>query len=212
MDNLPFKYIIRLFPLFCLCFLLFVAGCKNEEQNNPGSEDYVINLPKDSSASEPFYPYVDYLQNQLVYIKATPLSVEKQVKIDGKIVLDTFIKSEQVSILAQPFLEINPEDKALKPYYRENSFADLSIQKLTFSISATHDDLALIQADILVNPDNEIIKNIILKKQFSQGDSSVMQYLLWEHNMYFQISETIQKSNGESYTRITKVIWDRVKH
>lgn len=211
MDNLLYKRIVNILPLFCLFGLLGMAACKNEGQINPDNGEYVINLPKDTSSSEPFYPYIDYLKNQLAYIEATPFSVEKEVTIDGKVVIDSFISREQIPQLAAPFLEINPEEKGMKPFYRENSFADLSIQKLTFSISAIRDDLNLIQADILVNPDNEIVKNIILKKQFSRGDSSVLQYLLWEHNMHFQISETIQKNSGKSYTRITKVIWDRVK-
>jgi hypothetical protein len=197
--------IFSLIFVFCLTSSL---GCKNQKQSK-AEEEYVINLPEDSLGSEPFYPYIDYLNNQLAYIKATPLSVDKKVTIDGKVISETFISREEVAELAQPFLEINPEIKDLKPFYRENSFADMSIQKLTFIITATRDDLPLLQADILVNPDNEVVKNIVLKKQFSQGDSSVMQYLLWEHKMYLQISETIQKKNGNTYTRVTKVTWDR---
>jgi hypothetical protein len=194
--------------LLCFSYLFPIVGCKNDDKSKV-EEEYVVNLPVDSLGSEPFYPYLDYLNSQLAYIKATPLSVDKKITINGKVISETFISRDELNKLAQPFLEINPEIKDLKPFYMENSFADLSIQKLTFSITATRSDLPLLQADILVNPNNEIVKNVVLKKQFSQGDSSVIQYLLWENKMYFQISETIQKMNSGSYTRVTKVTWDR---
>jgi hypothetical protein len=200
-----FKPKFYLIPAFAL--VLYACSGNN---NQPGQE-YVFTPPVEDTVDPniPFYPYLDYIQNQIAYVDTTPLGIEKRVEINGKVTDSGFISRDSFKILANSFLEVNPNDPALKPDYSENSFTDLSINRITFSISTKNGSLPLQTADILLNAENQQVKNILLRKQVVSPDSNAMQHLIWVDKMHFQISETITRKDKSSYTRVTRVVWDK---
>lgn len=194
--------------LVVLTMVLFACNSTPEEATDTG--DYIIKDYSDSvNSNEPFYPFIDYLKNEIAYIDSTPFAIEKTVRINGKLIDSTLIDRIALRPMFDLFTSINPEAKNLKPSYTESSFVDYTLNRLTFSITAQQDDLPLQQADIHLHPENKRVKNVVLKKQFTHADSSVLQYLVWENKMHFQISESITKKTGEGYSRVTRVVWDR---
>jgi hypothetical protein len=159
--------------------------------------------------NQPFYPFIAYLENQLQYIDTTPLALEQTIITDKGKSGPVFIEKAAFRSFMAPFLAINPELKALKPFYREKSFVDYTINKLTFIIEAINDTLPLQQVDIHLNPDNEKVTNLVLHMVRQYPDSTVEQYLVWEHNMNCQLSEQIHTKTGKMYSRVTSVVWDR---
>ncbi len=197
------------FYLLPVIGLVFFSCTGNSD---PAEHEYVFNPPQADSAevNAPFYPYHDYLRSQIAYVDSTPLGIEKTMEVNGKLTDSGFISKDAFRALAQAFLEIDPNNPALKPDYTETSFTDLTTNRITFSISTKNDSLPLQNADILLNADNQQVKNVLLKKRLVWPDSSCVQHLVWVDNFHFQISETIaKKSNGRSYTRVTRVVWDK---
>jgi hypothetical protein len=190
-------------------FVMFIIGCTNNPE--PAGDIIVIPpvLEDTQNSNEPFYPFIDYINNQLAYIDSTPFGIEKILTINGKTIDSTYISKSELKKLAQQFILINPDDPSLKPYYLESSFNDLTLNRLTFSITAQNAALPLQQADILLNPENQMVKNVVLRKQVNYGDSSSMQHLVWVDKMHFQISETITKKDNNTFNRVTRVVWDK---
>ena len=186
-------------------------ACKSDTTQPEGDEKTLI-VPVDGDTgqnNQPFYPFIDYLENQIQYIDTTPIALEQTVTTDGGKSEPVFIEKAAFKKFMQPFLAINPELKALKPFYREKSFVDYTIKKLTFSIEAVADSLPLRQADIHLNPENEKVTNIVLNFIRNYPDSTVVQYLVWEHNMNCQLSEQITTPQGKVYSRVTSIVWDK---
>jgi hypothetical protein len=190
--------------------LTLLAACSDTEKHSQDKDfDFMPESATTPDPDEPFYPYADYILNQLAYIDTTPFAIEKTVSIDGVLKDSSFVQKDELNRMAGQFTDIDPNHPDIKAMYRESSFQDLTINRLTFSIVAQVDSLPLQQADILLNPENQSIKNVILRKQWSRGDSSVSQHLLWVHNMHFQISEMISHNNGKNYTRVIRIVWDK---
>lgn len=187
---------------------LFIVACTSKG-HHPSENDLVVAREDTSGSNEPLYPFVEYIQNQIAYVDTTPFGIVKTVHLNGKTVDSAFIDKSLFRKEAQAFLEVNPNDSTIRKLYQESSFNDLTISRITFSITALDKTLNLQQADILVNPQNDMVKNVILKKQFDYPDSSVQQTLLWNDKMQFQVSETISPKNKEPYTRVTRIVWDK---
>lgn len=199
---------IRIAFLSAIVFYMLFACCSCNE-SAPKEGEIIVAEEDTTGSNEPLYPFIDYILAQISYVDSTPFGIEKIVSINGKIIDSGFISKELFKKEAQAFLEVNPNESSLKKLYKENSFSDLTIGRVTFTIAAKDASLKLQQADILVNPQNDLVKNVILRKQSTYPDSSVMQTLLWTDKMQFQVSETISPKNKDTYNRVTKIIWDK---
>lgn len=194
----------------CLTAIVFFTfACGNNKDNK--EEAYIFNpIIEDSvDPNEPLYPFVDYINRQLAYVDSTPFGIEQTISIDGKTIDSGFTSKTTFRSLAQNFIAIDPNQPDLKPRYRETSFNDLTLNRVTFTIMAKDPALPLQQADILLNPDNQMVKNVVLRKQFTQGDSNVQQHLVWTDKMHFQISETITGKDQKGYHKVTRIVWDK---
>lgn len=189
--------------------LLLLSACKGE--NNSPQETTIINTPPTDTAdpNTPLYPFTDYIRRQVMYVDTTPFGIEKTVEINGKTISSAFLTKDDFKQMAGSFLEIDPNTTALKPQYTETSFKDLSINRITFSIETKNAGLPLQRADILLNADNQQVKNVLLRKQLISADSTVLQHLLWVDKMHFQISEIVTRKDKTEYTRVTRVVWDK---
>jgi hypothetical protein len=197
----------QFFPTIIICSFV-LSGCSSNETSSETTELRIAEEDTTGS-SEPLYPYVEYIQDQIAYVDSTPFGIEKIVSINGITIDSGFIQKDIFLKEAQAFLEVNPNDSSHKKLYKETSFSDLTIDRVTFSISAKEDSLILQQADILVSPKNDAVKNVILRKQFTHPDSTVTQTLLWTDKMQFQVSENINPQHKKPYTRVTKIVWDK---
>jgi hypothetical protein len=197
--------------MYFLLSTLFLLSCKNNEPSEAEGDFSNFIPPTDTTinSTEPVYPFLDYVRDQLAMIDTIPYAIERVVTLNGITTDSIYVSKDVLKRDAQAFLEVDPNATNHRSNYIETSFNDLTLGLVTFSISAKSPEQTLQQADILVNPDNNRVKNLILRKQFAHADSSVQQMLLWKDKMNFQISEVITKSNNASYNRVLKVIWDK---
>jgi hypothetical protein len=211
------KYVIAtrfhgMLKVFTLLSGFYLAGCGTEnDKDNVAYQDIVL-LPteEDTTPSNvPFYPYLQYLEDQLKYIDTTPLAIEKIVVLDGKIIDSTFSSKQELRMAVNPFTDYDPNLPANRVFYKETSFKDLTINRITFSISARKPGLNLQQVNILMDPEKQKVKNLVIKQQFETSDSSKNVHMVWTDKMHMQVSENITLKKGETYTRVTRWVWDK---
>jgi hypothetical protein len=203
-----------LLQLLFLLPIVFLIACGNNNESNKADEEYqdIVLLPtaEDTTPSNvPFYPYVDYINEQLQYIDSTPLGVEKIVTLEGKTVDSTFATKQELRKAVNAFTAYNPNLPANRPFFKETSFRDLTINRITFSISALQPDVPLQQVDILLEPEKQKVKNLVIRQQFETPDSSNSIHMIWVDKMHMQVSENISLKGGKSYTRVTRWVWDK---
>lgn len=187
-------------PIALFVSIFFFVSCGNNQDTNAG------HVGSDSTTN--FYPFPQYLTDELAYIDSMPLAIERVVKIDGITTDSGYIAKDQFRLQMAPFLTIDPNEKSMKGKYSETSFHDLSLKAITFSISSTKPDLPLQQADILLNDETRQVKNVVIKMKVTAGDSTIDQRLLWHHHVKCLLAEMIQPANGAAYTRSTSYQWD----
>lgn len=210
MDFLLVKKDRWLLLVVLLGWLTCCLSCKESQGENedPAAFNYQP-VEDDTTYNEPFYPVMAYLQGQINHVDTTPIAIEQITRINGKTVDSGYVSKAIFKDRVLPFLTPDPENPSLKASYKETSFFDQSIAKLTFSIEDITQQQILRQADVHLNPENNRVTLLVLKRYISTTDSTVQQYILWEHNMNCQISEQIEKANGLQYSRVTQLIWDR---
>lgn len=191
-----------IFPSVFVAALVFLTACDNHEQ----PVDFSAN---DSASKQPLYPFPQYLADELAYIDTMPLAIARIVKLNGATIDSGWIDKSHFKQAISFFTSIDPNKSALRPYYKETSFNDLSIDALTFSITATDSSLPLQQADILLNPSNQKVKSLMLQLQQSHEDSTVISRILWQHHQKCQVVQTVDYKDGHSSNRITEFIWDK---
>ncbi|HSC53796.1 MAG TPA: hypothetical protein VLC98_09255 [Phnomibacter sp.] len=192
--------------MICCSVLLFACGQKSSDSAEANNAEVAT---ADSSLNEPVYPFTQYLQGQMEYIDSTPIAVERIVRINGTTIDSGYMEKPAFKKAMAFLISVDPNTTALRSKYKEESFHDLSIPSLTFSITSIDPNLPLQQADILLHPETKIVKNVMLKFTNTNTDSSVMQRVLWDHNMKCQVVEIVEPTNGKPYTKITQYIWDR---
>lgn len=188
--------------LISWCVLLTFAAC----QTATPSKNEAAGKSVDSVAR--FYPFPQYLQEQIAYVDTTPFAIIRIVKTNGQ-TTDSGLVDKQIfrqSVL--PFASIDPNNNALKDQYEESSFQDLTLEAVTFMIVAKDPGLPLQEATVLLHPETKRVKRVMQKKIVSTADSSVTQQLLWIHNQRCQISEIITRKDGTQYTRSIAYVWD----
>ncbi len=201
-----------LLRLLFLLPIVFLIACGNN--SNKGDEEYqdIVLLPtvEDTTPSNiPFYPYIDYIKQQLQYIDSTPLGVEKIVSIDGKTIDSSFSTKQELRKATNAFTQYDPNLPPNRIFYKETSFKDLSINRITFSISALQPDLPLQQIDVLMDPEKQTVKNLVIRQQYETPDSSMSAHMVWVDKMHMQVSENVFLKNGKSYLRVTRWVWDK---
>lgn len=190
-------------PIFILA-LIFTA-CKNNDSHPSNSN----NTLKDSVSSEPYYPISDYIRSQVAYVDTMPLAIDKLTFENGKRIDSNIIDRPTFKKMAEEFEQPDLNLAAVKPFYKENMYNDLSINSLTFTYDTKDPNQELQQATVLLNPDTKKVKNIIIKKTRVRGDTTITINGLWKNNMNFQINYTLQPKIGIAIEKQVKVIWDR---
>jgi hypothetical protein len=193
-------FMIRFLCIVCLTVIM--ASC----QTTPPKEEPLNNDSKDSVA--PFYPFPQYLQDQISYVDTTPFAIIRIVKKDGITIDSGLVEKPAFKEATLPFASIDPNSNALKDKYEESSFQDLSLEAITFMIVARDTTLPLQEATVLLHPETKRVKRVMQKKVISAADSTITQQLLWIHNQRCQIAEIISKKDGTQYTRSISYVWD----
>ncbi len=194
---------VKYLAIFSMAALF--AACGDKAKNSKDGSVAEV----DSSANQPLYPYPEYIKSQIAYVDSTPLGILKLLYENGKLVDSGYIDRNQFHLLAKEFSEPDLNNKQYRPHYTEKSFQDLTINTITFSITAKDAAYPIKQADVLLDPNSQRVKNVIIKKHTTGSDSSEIKNLLWVNNMNFQINSSVTKKDGSTTERTLKIIWDK---
>lgn len=179
----------------------FATACNETAEQRPADAT--------EKPDEPFYPFPQYLQGELAYIDSMPLVVEYTKTVNGK-KLDSFYLDKAVfNNQVNDWISEDPNAAGMRDDFKESSFQDLTLNTLTFSITATQPETKLRQADILLNPDTKRVQHVALKRSWAAGDSSVLQSILWVHRMRCLVSEEITRENKTTLRQTHSYVWDR---
>lgn len=161
------------------------------------------------TAEQPFFPFPQYLEGQLAYLDTLPLAIEKTVKVNGITVDSVFLSKQLFRQEVSPWMEKDPNSEEMKPHFQETSFRDLTLNTITFSITAKDTVPALRQADILLEPESMKVKTLMLNFNFLRGDSSITRNIFWENNRKCQVAEEIAVPGKQPLLRVTRYVWDQ---
>ena len=185
-----------------VCLTVIMASC----QTTPHKEEASKDVSKDSVAR--FYPFPQYLQDQISYVDTTPFAIIRILKTDGTTTDSGLVDKSVFRQATMPFAAIDPNSNSLKDKYEESSFQDLSLEAVTFMIVAKDTTLPLQEATVLLHPETKRVKRVMQRKVIDAADSTISQQLLWIHNQRCQIAEIISKKDGTQYTRSIAYVWD----
>ncbi|QEC67513.1 hypothetical protein FRZ67_09470 [Panacibacter ginsenosidivorans] len=176
----------------------FVWSCNNK---NATKEDIFI-----STDSSIFYPVNEYFKTQI--LKGDSFSVIRYTYIDSDNKNDSaIITSAKFKELANPFLKDDINDRSIKKYYRESIFHDVTTASNTFTYTSVTNKLPLQTLDILLDTITNNVKRVFIAKNFTKGDSTIIEKMGWKTGESFFINRIVQLPGNKETTQQITVSW-----
>ena len=191
------KYFLLVIALFLCMF-----SCKNDENNDTGT-----GAAEADTALH--YPISQYINSQTAYVDTQMLAIEKLTYENNVLIDSQVIDRPTFNAMAKDFAEPDINLDALRKKYHEEKFQDETIHTLTFTYKATDPDLPLQETTILLVPETQQVKTVLMKKVEKYDDSTVVKNMLWKHNYHFQIGYIVRKEGQPDKTRTVRVVWDK---
>jgi hypothetical protein len=185
---------------------LTIVSCKNPvKQTAPASQDPI---PPNDSANT-FFPVAEYLETEILHVDSVPLALKKYTTINNR-TDSAFIQVPEFNTLALQFLPRELHDGRFEKDYTETSFSDKSTQSITFTYSTAVQELLLKRVDVQTIPHNgsQKVRSIYLEKNYSSGDSLIIQKMYWRAGKSFQIATRTTLKGKPSVEQLLKVVWD----
>ncbi len=185
-------------------FLFF--ACKNQSPATTSTGG------KDTSKvanNESLYPYPQYILAQIRRLDSVQLGIEKVVYENGVKKDSVFITREEFKQIATAFMVPDLNETKWRNEYEETSFRDLSLNTITFTIAAKNEHLPVQKADVLLNPDTQEVKYVVIKKEEKKDGYYESSNLMWVNNMNFQIVTSRTGTDGKELKKFVKVTWDK---
>ncbi|MES2646899.1 MAG: hypothetical protein V4717_08505 [Bacteroidota bacterium] len=187
-----------------LLFLFF--ACKDQ---NPATTLASDNDTSNVASKESLYPYPQYIQAQINRLDSVQLGIEKVVYENGVKKDSGFISREEFRQIATAFMVPDLNETKWRNEYEETSFRDLSLNTITFTIAAKNEKLPVQKADVLLNPDTQEVKYVMIKKEEKKDGYFESSNLMWVNNMNFQIVTSRTGTDGKELKKLVKVTWDK---
>jgi len=87
-------------------------------------------------------------------------------------------------------------------------FNDLSTKSITFTYDALRDTLPVKNVTILLNDENNKLKNVFITAVNDSKDSTIKEQLVWNAQRSFSIDRSITKSNAPEKIESIFVSWN----
>ena len=194
------KMVRTLVPV-CMGMSLIVALACNSPAKQPGT------IPEYNNDTVKFYPAQQFLRSQIVATSTTPYYIYKITERDGK--RDSVALNRQ-QFLAETaiFTSFSFEDQAVKKYYKETVFEDGSTNSITLDYSTRNPDLPVQSAVVLLDPETQQVKRVMLEVAQVTGDSVVTSKLGWKANESCTIVTLIEKKGVSVSSQSARIVWN----
>jgi len=150
-------------------------------QNKDNQQTKTVETTKDSSL---FFPVSSYLKGQMHELDSLPITPLYISTIKNKID-SVWLKKDSLKLLLAPFFADEINDTNLKNYFTETKFKDLSINKITFTYTASQklpDSIQIRHWDVYVNPETGTVSKIYIVRIFTKNNRKILQQLTWNSN------------------------------
>lgn len=158
-----------------------------------------------------FFSVLSYLQAQIKNVDTSLYRIIKIDKVDSTSDT-TFIKREEFRNYAKDFLNIpDISSDKLKDEYQESNTYDQLLNKVLLTYTAKNPDAEVQRETVILDQGdngNSQVKTIIIDKQISNKDSSVIKNMLWEVDKRFQVITKTTLPGQPEKTKIMQVVWN----
>ena len=192
-----------LLPL-AVSLLFFYCSCNQKNNTN------TVQLQKDTTEQQTFFPVTQYLLGQLKEIDSLPVTPLKITSIDGKID-SAWMKKEDIRPFAQPFLHPEIDSANFKNLFTSKSFLDQTINSFTFSydpIDKLPDSLQLRRWDVYIDPQKNTITRIYIVKETNVNGALQTTQLTWKSNQWCKIVTITEQPGKQPTTKEETMKWD----
>jgi hypothetical protein len=183
---------------FFLIFLPFAC------RNHPGASEQ-----KTDQAGKNYFPVLDFLKGEIIYVDSTPLAILKYDIGSGK-TDSAFIKTEAFNQLAQEFLPPELDSPYFEQHYTESSFIDQSTKSVTFTYASKDSLAGLTRIDVVALPQEgglNRVKSIYMEKALDKKDTFTLKKLYWKSQTDFFVISIIRPAGQPPFTKQLKVVW-----
>jgi len=154
-----------------------------------------------------FYPVHEYFITQIINTDSVSNIIYTYTDSDNK-KDSAIIDSIKFRELAKPFIEDDINDTAIKKYYNESIFHDVTTASNTFTYTSANSTLPLQTLDILLDTATDMVKRVFITRSFSRGDSLITEKMSWKTRQSFSINRIIQLAGNKQTTQQVTVLWN----
>lgn len=194
------KMVRPLIPAWLGMSLIVAIAC-----NSPARQPEAI--PVYNNDSIKFYPVQQFLSTQIRETSATPFYIYQIREQDGK--RDSLTVSRQEFLAATAiFTQFSFEDSTIKKYYKESAFNDQSTNSITLDYTTRNTQLPVQSASVLLDPETQQVKRVMMEVFESAGDSTITYRLGWKTNESCTIVKLVQKEGSPASAQSAQIVWN----
>ncbi len=157
--------------------------------------------------SSKFYPLANFIQEQIAYVDLRDFEIYQKHSVANK-TDSSIINKDQFKQLATTFLTLDISKRNQQQLYTETIFHDLSTASYTINYKANQPSSLVKSMDILLDEQTKLVKRVFIVSERQSADSSIMERHSWTANKQFQITRTLETTNGR-INETTTVYWIR---
>lgn len=175
-----------------------------------GHKTKVVTPEKPGKSAPVFFPVSSYISGQLTDLRQQPVTPLKITTVNGH-TDSLWIKPEDVSAFAEPFLHPVIDSITLSKYYSESSFVDQTLNSITLSydpINYEHDPLSIKSMAVYIDPQTNKVTRIYIEKPLPAAHGSRNEQLTWKSASWCKITTITEDEGKPAGIREEKVIWN----
>lgn len=154
-----------------------------------------------------FFPVNDFLIADIKDVDQTPYYIYKITVHQNNKRDSSALTKEAYKALANQFLSKSIATTALKPFYKESSFHDLSTKSYTITYTATDPDLYVKDVYILLDDETNKLKRVFIHCLRENEDSTVVEQYNWKAGKSFQINKSVSRKNKALEEEQNSIVW-----
>jgi hypothetical protein len=192
---------------FSMAGALLLAACSNPKKPAPSIQS--DSLAQADSNRNAYFPVAEYLEAEILQVDSSLLALKKFTSIQGR-TDSVFIPVAEFNQLAMQFVPRELFDSIFEKNYTETSFQDKATRSITFTYAPADSNAELQRVDVLTvaGPRAQQVKSIYLEKTRRNGDSLILQKLLWSADQSFQIATIVQVKGKPAGEQQIRVVWN----
>src|SRR4051812_43878733 len=167
--------------IFSCMLILLSFSCKTQPDKKTAIQQF-------DNTNVQFYPVVQQIDSQVHQVVTTPYYLYEKKTI-GNVTDSVAIDTSQFKKLAAEFLRSDISDTAVKKFYKETVFSDLTTKSITLNYTTNHPDLPVRSIDVLLDEETQLLKRIFINKIYVTGDSTIEFKLGWKANRSFSLNK-----------------------